>query len=210
MRYFAMIDGRQRGPYELSELVDAGVRPDTYVWCKEMDDWQKAEDVADICRFFRQRVFDLMHPSTTQAPGPSATDNTAERNAAPADDPYQNVPLRFRQMVRKSGIDPGSFRDLSPDTSLPPSPTLFISIFVTLFCFPITGFVAIYYSYKSRRAWQESLRSQSKQGGTLYSDDERQTLKREAHEFDRQAKMWLGITFFLGFIMFAFVGHKFF
>lgn len=46
MRYFAMIDGERRGPFELSQLADAGVRPGTYVWCKGMDDWEKAEDVA--------------------------------------------------------------------------------------------------------------------------------------------------------------------
>ena len=34
MRYFAMIGGEQRGPYELTELSEAGVTPETYVWCK--------------------------------------------------------------------------------------------------------------------------------------------------------------------------------
>ncbi len=43
MRYFAMIDGERRGPFGLDELADAGVRPDTYVWCKGMSDWEKAE-----------------------------------------------------------------------------------------------------------------------------------------------------------------------
>ncbi|MDE6143194.1 MAG: DUF4339 domain-containing protein, partial [Muribaculaceae bacterium] len=34
MKYFAIIDGEQKGPFELEELADAGVRPSTYVWCK--------------------------------------------------------------------------------------------------------------------------------------------------------------------------------
>ena len=58
-----MIDGKRCGPYELEELADAGVRPGTYIWCKGMDDWEKAEDVADVCRMFRNRLYDLMHPS---------------------------------------------------------------------------------------------------------------------------------------------------
>ena len=33
-----------------------------------MADWQPASDVADICRFYRQRIFDLMHPSAAPAP----------------------------------------------------------------------------------------------------------------------------------------------
>ena len=50
MRYFAMIGGEQRGPYELMELSEAGVTPETYVWCKGMADWQPASDVAEIGR----------------------------------------------------------------------------------------------------------------------------------------------------------------
>lgn len=56
MKYFAMIGGVQRGPFDLDRLVEEGVRPDTYVWCKGMDDWTQANEVPDICRFFRQRL----------------------------------------------------------------------------------------------------------------------------------------------------------
>ena len=61
-----MIDGRKSGPYTLDELQEAGVTPETYVWCKGMDDWEKAADVADICRYYRQRLFNLMHPGPQQ------------------------------------------------------------------------------------------------------------------------------------------------
>ena len=81
---------------------------------------------------------------------------------------------------------------------------------MTLFCFPFTGLVAIYYSYKARSAWQESWRSQQKANKPLYSDSEREELRKQAHDYDRQAKMWIGITFFLSLILYAFVGHKMF
>ena len=32
MKYYAMIDGERRGPYELDRLAEAGVRPETYVY----------------------------------------------------------------------------------------------------------------------------------------------------------------------------------
>lgn len=206
MRYFAMIDGERRGPFELTELADAGVRPDTYVWCKGMDDWQKAEEVADICRFYRQRIFDLMHPSASPAQVQSQPN---EEQQMTADDPYADIPIRFRGMVRRSGEQPGPKADISPDTSRPPAPTLFLSLFLTLFCFPFTGFVAIYYSYKARAAWQESQRSQSDNNRQLYNDQERENLRRQSHDYDRQAKMWIGITFFLGMIFYAFISHRF-
>lgn len=67
MKYFAMIGGVQRGPFPLDRLVEEGVRPDTYVWCKGMDDWVQANEVPDICRFFRQRLAG-MHGSQNQSP----------------------------------------------------------------------------------------------------------------------------------------------
>ena len=39
-RYYAMIDGVQKGPYTLEELPLAGVRPSNYIWCKGLQDWQ--------------------------------------------------------------------------------------------------------------------------------------------------------------------------
>lgn len=209
MRYFAMIDGERRGPFELNELAEAGVRPGTYVWCKGMPDWEKAEDVADICRFYRQRIFDMMHPSSRPTPGQAGVPTTDGAQDRGGEDPYGNLPLRFREMVRRSGEVPTGTEPDEPDTSLPPTPTLFISIFLLFFCFPVTGFVAVYYSYKSRQAWTEANRSESKQGKQLYSDSEREGLRRQAHDYDRQAKMWIGITFFLGMILYALLGHKY-
>lgn len=211
MRYFAMIDGERRGPFELSQLAEAGVRPDTYVWCKDMADWEKAEDVADICRFYRRRIFDMMHPPERKTADAEASQAENPVNAATTDDPYADVPLRFRQMVRRSDIPPETFRkeEEQADLSRPPMPTLFLSIVMTLFCFPVTGLVAAYYSYKARKAWQESARSESKNGKGLYSDDERTRLRKDAHDFERQAKMWIGVTFFLSIILYALLGNRF-
>lgn len=182
MRYFAMIDGERRGPFELDALADVGVRPDTYVWCKGMADWEKAEDVAEICRWYRQRIFGLMHP-------PRFPESNVVQTASNAD-------------LTAGGTMPA-------DTSAPPPPTLFTAILMTLLCFPITGIVAVYYSYKARASWQESRRSDSPNSRPLYSEAERQQLRRQAHDYSRQAMMWIGITFFLSFILYAFLGHRF-
>lgn len=185
MRYYAMIDGERRGPYELNQLIEAGVHPDTYVWCKGMDDWEKAEDVADICRHFRQHIFDMMHPSVR----PAGSNLWPPKNTL------------------VSNENPFDASDFQQDISRPPMPTLFLSIMMTLFCFPITGMVAVYYSYKARVMWQESVRSKSESSSPLYSWQERENLQRQAHDYGRKAKMWMGITFFLSLILYAFVGH---
>lgn len=207
MRYYAMIHGERRGPYELKELSQAGVRPDTYVWCKGMDDWEKAEDVADICRYYRQTLYDKTHGGSVPAveqPTVVDTDNTPG-----ADDPYKDVPLRFRNMVRKSGEAPPEFISDEPDLTRPPMPTLIISLFLTLFCFPFTGLVAVYYSFKARQSWAMAEKEIKAKEKSLYSDTEIRELKEKAHEYGRQAKMWVGITFFLGLILYALLGHKF-
>lgn len=83
---------------------------------------------------------------------------------------------------------------------------LFISLLLTFFCFPFTGLVAVYYSWRSRKSWEEARRSLMKGSSDLYSDKEREKLRAEAHDYARQAKMWAGITFFLGIIVYAFFG----
>lgn len=206
MRYFAMIEGERKGPYELTELPEAGIGPDTYVWCKGMADWEKAEDVADICRFYRQRLFDMMHG---ESPGP---ESGAAPAAADGADPYAGVPLRFRQMMRNAGADPEAFSNTQeePDYDRPPMPTVFLSVMMTILCFPITGFVAIYYSFKARQTWIESQRSETGNNKELYSQTERRELRRKAHDYERLAKMWLGITFFVTIILAALLGTRLF
>ena len=102
MKYFAMIDGRQYGPMELDEMVKEGVRPDTYVWCKGMDDWAYASDVPDICRYFRQRL------SGTLPIKDNYGFNDADRLRAIDDEEQERLlnqlPPMARGFVRKSGI----------------------------------------------------------------------------------------------------------
>ncbi len=101
MKYFAMIDGRQYGPMELDAMVKEGVRPDTYVWCKGMDDWTLASDVPDICRYFRQRLSGTL-PSQQQDSSDPA------RTLAVSDEEHERLlnqlPPMARGLVRKSGI----------------------------------------------------------------------------------------------------------
>lgn len=204
MKYFAIINEEQKGPFELSELPAAGVTPDTYVWCRGMSDWQPAGEVADICRYYRNRLFDLMHP---QPEYKESDDEREEREQQEFEEVLEQVPIKFRHIVRKSGQMPGDPIEQEEDTETPPPPYLLaISIIVTIFC-PL-AMVAIYYSFQASRAWQESKRSGSKSSNKLYTDEERANYRKLAHDYARSAKMWIGISFFLGIIMYAFFAHK--
>lgn len=189
-----MIEGERRGPFPLESLYEEGVTPDTFVWCKGMDDWEKAEDVADICRYWRQRLFSMMHPVALTAPA------TAE-GVSPQTAPVAQEPEVSREAYMR-GFRP--VEDPVNETE-PPVSLLTISILLTLLCFPVTGVIAVFYSIKSRKAWDSAARSESKNGQNLYSDEERTQLRKDAHDFARSAKMWVGITFFLGMILYSFL-----
>lgn len=195
-----MIEGECRGPFALEELPAAGVGPQTYVWCKGMDDWQTADEVADICRFYRQRIHNMMHPSLSPTPLNTPTP------------PLDGTPLRFRNFLQQPGQKPMFVQD-EPDLSRPPASMMTLAVILTLFCFPITGFVAIYYSIMSRRAWEAAGPNDSKPSSSTQSGAGRNKgnpdfdFRRLAHDYARQAKMWCGITFFLGFIFYAFLSQ---
>lgn len=137
MTYYAMISGRQQGPFTLDQLVEIGISPDTYVWCKGMADWQPADEVADICRAFRLHIVNLQHPAPvrkTDQPIAEPGEESDARNYEPMYDPAEHDPA-----------------------SPPPSGMLVVAILVTLFCFTPTGLAAIYYAVRTQRSYRKSL-----------------------------------------------------
>lgn len=51
-RWFAMINGRQEGPYTIETLISMGLNPETPVWRSGMPDWTNASYVPEIMRRF--------------------------------------------------------------------------------------------------------------------------------------------------------------
>lgn len=175
-----MIDGRQTGPLRLDELAEAGVRPDTYVWCKDMDDWRRAREVADICRYFRNRIHDMMHPSPAPAaPGSEA----ADRNAGPD---TSAVPMRFRPQIERADpadVDLGSFNNQA-DLNREPSTWYPFPMLLALVTFLPLGLLAISQARKAKRAWSEGRAA-------------------DAHEYARRGKMATGMSLSFGLIIIA-------
>ncbi|MDE5877144.1 MAG: CD225/dispanin family protein [Muribaculaceae bacterium] len=193
MKYFAMINGQRVGPLELWELPHAGVGPDTYIWYKGLSDWQKAGDDAEICRMMRRRLAGV--PYWPEPEQPLQPEN-------PSDEAAANYPFMSRPYLPPD-IDPlpppGAF---NPDTSRPPTPMILMALLTTLFCFPPTGIAAIYFAWRSRQTWNEAIQTHN---SGVKQDTRGEELRQQAHEYARMAKMWTGITFFLGLIFMAFL-----
>lgn len=196
MKYFARINGRQEGPYTLSELIANGVRPSTYVWRKGMPDWAKAEDVSEICRAMR-RALAGFDPETGNLLSPAQHENAAAQEAelSPED------AMRMEEEARASGLRgvrnlPEPPTDINFDVK-PRGVSIVMAILATLFCFPFTGLVAIWFAMKCRAHWK-----MSEQPNMPAS--EAAAFKRKAHDDARIYRMMIGITFCLGIIMVGF------
>lgn len=192
MKYYAMIDGERRGPFELEHLAEAGVRPSTYVWCKGMDDWEKAEDVADVCRIFRQRIHNLMHPGSVDA---------LNRVNTPV--PVQEVPTeptssptRFDRYMQDQPEIP-SIEELDEliDKTQPPHFVAKWMLILAIICFPVTGIAAFSLNSKSKRLWKDA--------NTPETPDD--SLLRLSHYYNAAARMWTYISYFLGLILYSFL-----
>lgn len=197
-KYFAMIDEERRGPYSLDELHNAGVTPETYVWAKGMSDWERAEDVADICRFYRQRIFDIMHPSSSsQSRG--ERDTEINSSVIKASDQSQQSYTRW-------GVElpPES----EADYSIPPARLLPLAIIVTFLFFSPLGLIAVMYAIKSQNSWKQA--EQGKNSHGFYSASDIEELRRNAHDYARSAKMWIGLTICISIIFMAFFVRKLF
>lgn len=184
MKYYAFIDGDQKGPFELEELPKAGVRPSTYIWHKGLDDWQKAEDDAEVCRLFRNHLYDIMHPSPNVPDLPVADVNNPYKVEPDGND--GPPPTRFDRYLQENGESIPTLEeiDAKEDKTQPPVSMIGYAWLVTIFCFFPTGIVALVYAYKTNNEW--------------YAGNH-----ESAHNYSRLAKMWTGITFFIGLIVWA-------
>lgn len=186
-QYFAMINDSCHGPFRLDQLIEAGVTPDTYVWSKRMVDWEKAIDVEEIRDFYHEHLKAKSRPKR-ESPVESKDLSPIVKNVAPK---FVRLGFDFPMPEENEDID------------MPPTSYLILAIFVTIMCLPFTGFMAIYYSIKSQREWKNAMRGVSKDGKVVFTSEEVTECKKEAHYCARMAKMWIGITFFIGIIVYA-------
>lgn len=185
MKYYAFIDGAQKGPFDLDQLADAGVRPSTYVWSKDMDDWHRADEVEEIRNVFRRHI-------DTQEERRRAEEERIKA-AAPAVSaaPPQEAPPAERPRLRFGLPEVEEQEDLSR----PPHLSMTLAVLSLLLCFPPTGIVSVIFTYKAQRAWQDAL--MDPKGG--------EHLRRQSHEYERLAKMWLGLTVAFGVIFWTLI-----
>lgn len=181
-KYFVFLDGEQKGPFSLDQLARLGVKPSTYVWCKGMADWQRADSVEEIRNSFKNRI---APPQEITVPQPAATGPIPQREEKKETPP----PARFGFPIREN--------EPEPDINRPPQVSMALAVLSLIFCFPPGGIAAVIFAYKANKSWENSFKAQSK--------EEMENLRRQSHEFERLAKMWLGLTVAFGIIFWTLI-----
>lgn len=185
-KYFAFIDGNQQGPFDLYDLKSAGVRPSTYVWCKGMDDWKRADEVDEIRNLFRRHLEEIKDSPKEEVI------ETVQPEVVHNDDRQQQAPPTVRFGRIPAGEEP------EIDINNPPQVSMTLAVLSLILCFLPTGIAAVLFTYKAQKVWENSLR----EGLTSEESD---SLKKQAHEYERLSKMWLGLTVAFGIIFWTLI-----
>lgn len=133
-KYFVMIGDEQRGPYEVRQLADEGVRPETYVWCKTMDDWAPASAVPEIRRYFQSRI------QAQQSKEERERQDKATREELEQEELISKFPPMAQNLIRKSGMKLRK-EDVPGNHGEAPNPILPILLFILFFVLIIVGFL---------------------------------------------------------------------
>ena len=120
MQYWLHIDGTQHGPFQMEELVKAGITPDTYVWREGLEDWIMAKELDELAILFTE-------PETAQ-------------------NDFGNVPLPGTATPPAIPSQPLYVVSSQPFTPPCPPTNLVWAIIVTVLCCQIFGIVAIIYA----------------------------------------------------------------
>lgn len=135
MKYYIARDNRPVGPFELRQLPENGVTASTLLWRSGLSTWLPADQIPEVKHFmetgdtppeFDQRLFNERF-------------NPAPRSVSLYDTP------------RWQHIDPTKQFDYYPC----PNNYLAEAIVATLFCFPVTGIVAIVNAVAVNRLYAE-------------------------------------------------------
>lgn len=118
MKYYIVLNGRQAGPFEESQLLSMGVNRHTMVWREGMQNWQEAGQLAELAYLFNN--------------------NNGNGN-------FQGGQT---QQPPRWGQYPGNYSPYNSNVPPMPKTWLVESILATLFCCLPFGIVGIVYASK--------------------------------------------------------------
>lgn len=86
MKYFIILNGSQTGPFEVNELYNKGITPETLVWTEGMENWTPAWQVGDLKSVINSSIV-RSEPPKYEPDGPGS-------DKAPTPPPYKGESKR--------------------------------------------------------------------------------------------------------------------
>lgn len=136
MQYWAYINGEQKGPMELDQLLALNITHETLVWREGLETWIPAKDLSELSTI-------LVTPVTNEIVPPPVSQNTASNQQiaqpepAPANTPAQEYP-RYAP-----GQQP--YNEYRMPIPCPPT-NLVWAILSLICCCQVFGIVAVVYA----------------------------------------------------------------
>ncbi len=142
MKYYYLIDGEQKGPASVEELINSGVKGDTLVWRQGMDDWKRASEVEEL--------HDVIEQNTPPPPPVNS------RSTMPP-------PRTKSETSQVASTDNESGHTASNATKNLQEPTNYMvyAILATILCCMPLGIVSVIYANKANTSWGAGKYSES-------------------------------------------------
>lgn len=134
MEYWIIVDKRHAGPYSADQLVNAGLRTDTLVWCEGLPEWTPAGEIRELAELM------AMRDNTPAQPQPEEPRENRPQEEAP----YGNA--------QQAPYAPATPAATAPEEPCPPAYIAW-SVIATLLCCTIAGIPAIIFSSMTKSAY---------------------------------------------------------
>lgn len=174
MEYWIIVDRRHAGPYSARQLIDAGLKDDTLVWCEGLTAWTPAGQIEELASMMRMR--DARY--TSAAPAPQEQQEHAYASAAAP----QPQPCAPREQYPQYDTQPQ--QAAVPAEPCPPAYIAW-SVIATLLCCTIAGIPAIIFSSMTKSAYYK---------GDL----------EKAKKYSERAQWWIILSITLGAVTWPF------
>ena len=157
MEYWIIIDNKHAGPYSATQLIDAGLTPETLVWHEGLADWAKAGEVPELAAEMQRAQ--LMDAEARSESDVEATEDDAtveaynEAYAAPQQaSTVTDCHCRHQAAYTQTSEAPPQAIAQQCTEPCPPAYIAW-SVIVTVLCCTIIGIPAIIFSSMTKSAY---------------------------------------------------------
>ncbi|MDO4511283.1 MAG: DUF805 domain-containing protein [Bacteroidales bacterium] len=101
MKYYITVNGQQRGPFELNELLINGLTAQSYVWNETMTNWAPAMQVPEVAALLQPQQAQQAPPPAYGQPQPQPQPQQQAYQQQAYQQPYQQPSYGYAQPAQQ-------------------------------------------------------------------------------------------------------------